>query len=145
MIEFQLLTETVEPFYEKYGCSQSVLDVDKCRQFRNRDGDEDICLHRFSPRIKNIYCVMTMTTDHNEIAIHKFDEELETWHELKTIQLDILDISDVSGCPRAFYANDKIYLFGEIRIDEAHGNRVKVRFFVKFQSRKSNYNLLFSF
>lgn len=102
------------------------MEVDKCRRFRNRDEDEKICLHRFSPRIENIYCVMTMTTDHNEIAIHKFDEELERWHELKTIRLDILDISDVYGCPRAIYANDKIYLFDEIRFDEAHGNRVKV-------------------
>lgn len=118
MIYFQLLSETVEPFYEKHGCLKLVLN--EYRRYRMQSYDaRAISLYRLSPRMSKMCCAV-WKDDAKEIEIHEFDENVELWAKLETVSFEIGSIFD------CVHAIGKLFVFGEM-LDDVNRMKIKVQ------------------
>lgn len=118
MIDFQMLNETVEPFYEKHGCLKLVLD--EYRRYRKRSYNSGaISLCRIAPPVIKLFCT-AWKKGAKEMEIYEFDENLELWAKLRTVTFEI---GPISYC---VYANGKLFVFGAI-LDDFNRLQIKVK------------------
>lgn len=103
-MNFQLLTGTIETFFDKYECGKMVTN-----EYRQRlQSSKAICLHRFDK--KAIHFLSPNWFD-SEINIWKYDFADDNWEEFKTIKLQSVNLDFTAYS--AICLNGELYLLYE--------------------------------